>query len=294
MWPGRVRDVLRGVRPSSDSARDAYNNDTATFWLVVSLAYLSSIALQLLGGLSYKPWFLAFDVLMSLVFAVDYGLRFYMARRKLRFVFHLWNLADVLVILTPFLALRFDDKWVGVFRVVRIARLLEILWKKAGYRVKRGQVKWVAEVALAIVFLGGLLVWFTERSHPNSSLHGAFNIVWWALVTMFTVGYGDAYPHTVFGKLGALALMFAGIALFGMLTASLASLFVESDDEKKAEKQRKRMQRRMKDMAQRLERMEETLAALVDSQAGRDMRKQPPEQPAPDADDAQAIDASTP
>jgi voltage-gated potassium channel len=286
MWPGRVRDVLRGVRPSSDSARDAYNNDTATFWLVVSLAYLSSIALQLLGGLSYKPWFLAFDVLMSLVFAVDYGLRFYMARRKLRFVFHLWNLADVLVILTPFLTLRFDDKWLGVFRVVRVARLLEILWKKAGYRAKRGQVKWVAEVALVMVFLAGVLVWFSERTHPDSSLHSVFDVVWWALVTMFTVGYGDAYPHTVLGKLGALILMVAGIALFGMLTASLASLYVESSGEEEVEKQR------MKDMHERLRSMEQKLDELLDDKRERETGTTAA-QVTPDAESVQAVNEST-
>jgi len=276
-WPGRVKKVLGAVEPRSASAHDAYNDDTATFWLVVSLAYLGSIALQLLGGFSYKPWFFAFDVLMSLIFAVDYGLRFYMTPRKdkLGFVFHLWNLADVLVILTPFLALRFDDKWLGVLRVVRILRLLDILWKKAGHRVERGQVKWVAEVALVMVGLAGLLVWFSERTHPNSPLHSPFDIVWWALVTMFTVGYGDAYPHTVVGKLGALLLMVAGIALFGMLTASLASLYVESGSEMEAQKQRVKMQKQMDDMAQQMERMAQKLAILVDGKEEHESARQP-------------------
>jgi len=271
MWHRRVTESLRGVRPRSRQALGAYDKDTVWFWLVVSFVYLGATILQLLGLVAYRPWLFSFDVVMSVVFAVDYALRFYMAPQRLRFVFRLWNVADLLVIATPFLAWRFGDSWVGVLRAVRIVRLLQILWKKGGNVFRRGQVKWVAEAALAVVLLAALIVWATERTHPDSPIHSAFDALWWAMVTMFTVGYGDTYPHTVIGKVGAIVLMFAGIALFGWLTAALASLFVESS-ETTAIRQRDRMQQQMDDMARKLERIE----LLLDSRGGDQMDDREP------------------
>ncbi len=232
-WAGTkasIRATLSEIRPRSKDALDAYDRRTVWFWLVVSFLYLGTTIISLLGFVPYRPWLFAFDILMSFVFAIDYGLRFYMAEQRLRFVLRLWNLADIVVILTPFLAVRFGDTWAGVLRGVRIIRLLEILWRRSGKVLRRGQVRLVAEGALAVVVLSVLIVWASERTHPDSPIHSLLDAGWWAIVTMFTVGYGDAYPHTLVGKLGAVVVMFCGIALFGWLTAALASLFVENDE----------------------------------------------------------------
>jgi len=292
MWPKRVTEGLSGVGPHSQQALDAYDKNTAGFWLVVSFVYLGATVLQLLMRVAYQPWFLSFDLLMSCAFAVDYALRLYMAPHRLRFVIRLWNIADLIVIATPFLAVRFDEAWVGVLRVVRIIRLLEILWKKGGHVFQRGQVKWVAEAALGLVIFAGLIVWATERTHADSSIHTPFDALWWALVTMFTVGYGEMVPHTVLGKVGAIVLMFAGIALFGMVTAALASLFVESGSEKEAERQRDGMQVQMDDMAAQLERVEQTLARFAVGKKEHEVGTTTP-QVTPDVDGVQAVDEPT-
>ncbi len=265
-----VRTILADIRPRSEDALAAYDRRTVWFWLIVSFAYLAVTAVSLMGVVAYYPWLFAFDVLMSLVFAVDYGLRLYMAEKRLRFVFRLWNLADVIVILTPFLALRFGETWAGVLRGVRIIRLLEILWRRSGRVLQRGQVKLVAEGALAIVIVSTLLVWLSERSHADSQIHSPFDAAWWAIVTMFTVGYGDTYPHTTLGKIGAVVLMLAGIALFGWLTAGLASLFVENDESAVDEE----LHRKVDEMSQRLAALEAhlmggeeaTVAAVEDAE----------------------------
>ncbi len=74
------------------------------FWLAVSFVYLAVMLLQLFGHPSYRPVLNAFDWAMSGVFAVDYGLRCYMAPNRRAFVLHVWNLADLLVIFTPVIA----------------------------------------------------------------------------------------------------------------------------------------------------------------------------------------------
>lgn len=251
-----------GIRARSQESLDWYDQHTVWFWLGVSFVYLAVMLLQLFGHPSYGPVLDAFDWAMSGLFAVDYGLRFYMAPEKRKFFLHVWNLADLLVIFTPVIARFTPVQWTGVLRVVRIVRLGVIarrVWDGSSHTLRRGQVKWVAVVTGGIVVLSTLTVFAQESQHPDSPIQTPFQALWWAIVTMFTVGYGDTYPHTVVGKVAATVLMFSGIALFGCVTALLASLFVETSTEKQAKDQRARMQAQLDDMARQLERIEHLL-----------------------------------
>jgi len=67
-----------------------------------------------------------------------------------------------------------------------------------------------------------------ERDAPDASITTFGDALWWTITTISTVGYGDRYPVTVQGRVVAGALMVAGIALLGVVTASIASWFVES------------------------------------------------------------------
>jgi voltage-gated potassium channel len=194
-----------------------------------------------------------------------------MAPNRRTFVFHVWNLADLLVIFTPVIALFTPVAWTGLLRIVRIVRLGVIgkrVWDGGTRSFQRGQVKWIALVAGGVVVLSWLVVWAQESQHPDSAIKTPLDALWWAIVTMFTVGYGDTYPHTIVGKVSATVLMFAGIALFGWVTAALASLFVESSSEKDARRQRDEMQAQISEMAQQLRRIEALVAGSADSDDG--------------------------
>ena len=65
-------------------------------------------------------------------------------------------------------------------------------------------------MAGGIVVLSWLTVLAQESRHPDSAIRTPLHAFWWAIVTMFTVGYGDTYPHTVVGKVAATLLMFSG------------------------------------------------------------------------------------
>jgi voltage-gated potassium channel len=158
----------------------------------------------------------------------------------------------------------------GILRVFRIYRMCSIakrVWDRKQHVLEAGQVKWVAVITGASVFLATLAVWAQESTHPDSPIHTPWDAAWWAVVTMFTVGYGDTYPHTPIGKISALVVMFAGIALFGWVTGALASKFVESKSELDARQQQGEMQQQMVAMARQLKHVEQTLAALVGEEA---------------------------
>lgn len=88
-------------------------------------------------------------------------------------------------------------------------------------QLKREQYHIVVLVVLALMLLGGGIYARVEGIPLNDAL-------WWAVVTMTTVGYGDISPDTLSGKLIGVFLMLTGIGFLGLLTATIASVFVEN------------------------------------------------------------------
>ena len=92
------------------------------------------------------------------------------------------------------------------------------------YRKKLFQV---ASVTLIIIFLCSSAVFYFERNEAAANIDSLWDSFWWAIVTVGTVGYGDRYPVSVAGRLVGLFLIFSGVGLMSLLTATIASVFVE-------------------------------------------------------------------
>lgn len=85
--------------------------------------------------------------------------------------------------------------------------------------------------ASLVVGVAAALIVSVERDDPSSTIHSYGDGLWWAMTTFATVGYGDKYPVTAAGRGIAVALMLLGIAAFGVVTAKLAALFVEEQED---------------------------------------------------------------
>ncbi|WP_243399625.1 potassium channel family protein [Arthrobacter glacialis] len=84
----------------------------------------------------------------------------------------------------------------------------------------------IASSAL-LVYVGALAMYDAEKASPDASIASFGDALWWAFVTITTVGYGDLTPTTLLGRSIAVGLMIGGIALLGVVTATLASWLVE-------------------------------------------------------------------
>lgn len=85
----------------------------------------------------------------------------------------------------------------------------------------------VLGLVVALVLLGGMLAYHFERSAQGANIQSLGDAMWWAVVTIATVGYGDRFPVTTGGRLVGLFLMFFGVGVLSILTATIASFFVE-------------------------------------------------------------------
>jgi voltage-gated potassium channel len=93
--------------------------------------------------------------------------------------------------------------------------------------------------AAATLFLGAWLVLLFEAHAKGSNIHGYPDALWWAIVTVTTVGYGDRFPVSAGGRAVAVILMLLGIGLIGVLTATVASVFVKEHTDANKEEFRK-------------------------------------------------------
>jgi voltage-gated potassium channel len=136
-------------------------------------------------------------------------------------------------------------------RVFRLLRLLPLL--RAGLLARRllttEGLRDVAVLALLTVLGGGAAYAAVETSQDLTTWDG----VWWAVVTVSTVGYGDTFPRTDEGRAIAVVVMLVGIGFVAVLTAAAAERFMRG---REAEQQRSELQERLDEIAARLAALE--------------------------------------
>lgn len=150
------------------------------------------------------------------VFALDYVVRLIRADDRRRFVRR--NLFTLATVVLPFFR---------PLQMLRLMTVMSVLNRRATVSL-RGQVTtYAAGAAALLMFCGALAVLDAERGAPDASITTFPDAVWWTFATVTTVGYGDFAPVTLTGRVVAVLLMIAGIAVLGVVSASLASWFIE-------------------------------------------------------------------
>jgi voltage-gated potassium channel len=139
---------------------------------------------------------------------------------------------------------------------------MSLLLHEGGLRVsavlKHHSLFRVLIAAAGTLFVGAWLVLLFEENAKGSNIHNYPDALWWAIVTVTTVGYGDRYPTTEAGRAVATVLMLVGIGLIGVLTATVASVFVKEH----TDASREEYQRGHADLGQRLSVITERLADI--------------------------------
>ena len=196
---------------------------------------LISVILVLLGFAEMvdldNPPYNIIDLLLWGVFVVDYGWRFFLSRGKWRFIIE--NIFDLLAIL-PLNAIFTVFRLGRIFRLARLTKLLKLtrllriigltgkLERKISRFLRTNGLIYILYVNIFIVLVGSSILSVVEEKSFSDSL-------WWALVTVTTVGYGDIVPVSLFGKWIAVLLMLVGIGTIGMLTSALTNFFVKDN-----------------------------------------------------------------
>jgi voltage-gated potassium channel len=181
---------------------------------------LSAILPLLVAPEPGHPVSIAIGIATWLVFVVDLVVHVRHQQHYLRTRLGTFDLVIVIVTAPWFLL---PGAGAGGFVVLlRLARLARLVVASRGARALFARLGRVAIVAASIMVVTALVVFLAERpTNPEFASFG--DALWWSIVTLTTVGYGDIVPVTATGRLAAAALMITGIALLGLLAGSLAS-----------------------------------------------------------------------
>jgi voltage-gated potassium channel len=155
-------------------------------------------------------------VVIWVAFAGDFVVRLVLARERGRFVRE--HVLDLVVLVLPLLR---------PLRVLRVVTALSRLNKRAVSSLRGRAITYVVGGLGLLGFTAAVAVLDAERAQPDGNIKTFGDAVWWAVTTITTVGYGDRYPTTSVGRLAGIGLMAGGIALVGVVTAALASWFVD-------------------------------------------------------------------
>jgi voltage-gated potassium channel len=166
-----------------------------TLWLVVVPP----------GDFKYGTAALIGRVALSVVYGIDMAIRSHLARRHVSYL--VTHPIGVLSVFAP------------PVRVVFSLRLVRSIFQ-------RGNLGRFLLAAAVMVLNGAIIVYLYERHAPGSNIHTLGESVWWSLVTVTTVGYGDFYPVTVQGRVTAGFVMAIGILTLAVVTAQVASSFM--------------------------------------------------------------------
>jgi len=169
------------------------------------------------------------------VFTIEYLLRIAVADDRRKFIFSFYGLVDLLAILPFYVAQRIDLRSLRAFRLLRLFRTLKLLRYSRAVRRLHNALLLIREelalflcVTLLLMFFASAGIYYFERGAQPEAFASVFHAMWWALVTMTTVGYGDVYPITVGGRVFTFFVLMLGLGVVATPCGMLASALSEA------------------------------------------------------------------
>ena len=172
------------------------------------------------------------EIIFVAIFTLEYAARVYLAKKKLKFIFSFFGLIDLVAILPFYLSLGFDLRTVRAVRFIRVFRLLKLTRYNSAVNFLRDAFRESKEELLVFTFLASSLLYLTsvgiyyfEKDLQPEEFGSVPQALWWSVVTLTSVGYGDVTPISTAGKIFTSIILFLGIGLISVPSAIMVSAF---------------------------------------------------------------------
>jgi voltage-gated potassium channel len=247
------RRVYEELEPSARAETGISNTNAILVVLILAGTLVAILATEKTLVERYATHFQYLEFAIGFVFAIEYLARFWIAAEdatvansfsaRVRFILSPSALVDLVVI-----AATFSPLFVANLALLRMARLLRLVQLaklgrmsialqrlSAAIHSRRYELSLTIGLALALLLFGATGLYWLEGELQPEKFGSIPRSLWWAVITMTTIGYGDVYPITVWGKVVAAFVALAGIGLIAMPTGILAAAFSDAmqkrDDE---------------------------------------------------------------
>ena len=213
---------------------------------------LAAILLSIIGVMlesveeidkKYHELIIAFEWGFTILFTIEYFFRIYAVNRPFKYIFSFMGIVDLLAIIPTYLIFIFPAvHWMSVIRAIRLIRIFRI-FKLSRYlrgahtmqialRSSRPKIIVFLLSVMLLVIILGTLMYIIENSVRTNGFENIPNSIYWSIITLTTVGYGNIVPMTIFGKIVASFIMILGYGIIAVPTGIVTSEFGRKKREK--------------------------------------------------------------
>lgn len=211
-------------------------------YLIQCLIILSmvSFAVETLPSLSegWRKWLRISEIVTVVIFTLEYVLRICLCRPRFRFSFTFLGMIDLLAIMPFYLSTGLDLRSLRAFRLLRLFRLLKLArYSSAMQRYHRAfliakeELVLFGATALITLYLASVGIYYFESKAQPEAFASVPDSLWWAVVTLTTVGYGDVYPITLGGRIFTFFVLIIGLGIVAVPTGLFASALSKAREE---------------------------------------------------------------
>ncbi len=184
-----------------------------------------------------SKWLIISEFILVGIFIIEYALRMWVARGKVKHFFNIYSIIDLLAIL-PILLHFGNLTFLRIFRILRLFRLLRVLRFQRMFKSKNTLFGALSDTEIiviriiltvfTIIFMFAGLIWVVENAINPESFGNIWDAFYFAIVTLSTVGYGDITPLSPLGKIVTVVMILSGIALIPWQLGKLLKVLVQS------------------------------------------------------------------
>ena len=236
------KEYLRKIVYENDFREGKYFDYSIQILIVLSLLTFSletvpNLNHKILRGLAY------FEIFSIIIFTIEYCFRIFLSKKKLKYILSFYGIIDILAILPFYLSSTIDLRTIRIFRLFRLLRTLKLFrdgsairtFTKAYKNIKAELIMFSA-VALFIIYVSSMGIYFFESELQPENFGSIFHCLWWSIVTLTSVGYGDAYPITVGGKIFTSFIILIGVGIIAVPTGLIAAAMAKVSEDYKKDK----------------------------------------------------------
>jgi len=226
---GTTREAVRGIIEEVRTPSGKLFNYTIQGLIVLSLVSFSIETVPDLPRWA-TDWLRVIEVFTVVIFTAEYMLRVWTAERPTAYVFSLFGLVDLLAILPFYVTRSIDLRSIRGIRLLRLFRLFKlgrysaalVRLRDAFLEIREELTVYLGLTAL-LIYLSAVGIYYFESDAQPEHFRSVFHCLWWAVVTLTTVGYGDVYPVTLGGRIFTFFVVFLGIGVVAVPSGLMAS-----------------------------------------------------------------------
>ena len=184
----------------------------------------------------------AIEAFCVIIFTFEYLARIYVADSKPKFIFSFFGIVDFLAILPFYLSFGIDLRSLRLLRMFRLFRLFKLVrYNKAikhfvnAMKLAKEQIILFLIITIMLIYFAAVGIYYFENEAQPEHFSSIFSSLWWSIVTLTTVGYGDVYPITVGGRIFTFFILMIGLGIVaiptGIISSSLTKAVEPRDEE---------------------------------------------------------------